>query len=137
MDNDPIRTAGREARRLERLGSGPLVCVFCGYADPVALIAVTPDWLLAQGIPRTLFEDHHSVGIHHDPELKLLICRNCHAKATEGLLRADVDMRPEPRPVLRVALMLEAEAGMHEDFAAAKRRWATLLRDELRKESGQ
>jgi hypothetical protein len=137
MDNNPIATAGRETRRLERLGSGPLVCILCGYTDAVALIAVKPEWLLANGVPRTLFERHHFLGEVHDPNAKVLICRNCHAKVTEGLLRADVSMRPEPHPVLRVALMLEASAVFHEEEAAALRRAATLLRKTIKEESIQ
>jgi hypothetical protein len=137
MDNDPIGTAGRETRRLERLGSGPCVCILCGYADPVAFVLVTLEWLDANGVPRSLFEKHHFLGEAHDPNAKVPICRNCHARATEGLLREGVSMRPEPNPVLRVALMLEAEAVLFEDLAAAKRRSAELLREALREESIQ
>lgn len=128
IDNDPIGTAGRATKRSQRLGSGPQVCPFCGYADPVALIRVTAEWLREHDVPSTLFEGHHPLGENHDPELTVLICRNCHAKATEGLLCAGISMRPEPNPVARVALMLDAMAELDETQAAARRRCAELLR---------
>jgi hypothetical protein len=134
MDKDPIKTAGREKRRQERLCSSPRVCPFCGCVDPIALIAVAPEWLLAKGVPRTLFEGHHSVGEAHDPELIVLICRNCHAKATERLLCAGVSMRPAPDPVTRVALILDALAEFFEMLVAALRRWAETLRKSTRPE---
>jgi len=137
MDNDPIRTAGRETRRLERLGSGPLVCILCGYTDPVALIPVSKAWLQEHGVPRSLLEDHPFYGENHDPEATVLICRNCHAVVHEGLLQAGVSLLPEPDPVARVALMLDAEAVFFEALAAAKRRSAKILRDVVRKEPVQ
>lgn len=119
-------------RRQARLGDGPHICILCGCSDPVALIDKTPDWLEHHSIPKTLFEQHHPAGRHHDPELTVFICRNCHAEATEGLLQAGVSMRPEPDPVLQVALMLDALAVFLEVLAAALRRWAELLRNSLR-----
>jgi hypothetical protein len=132
MDGDPIGTTIRGERRQARLGDGPHVCILCGCSDPVALIDKTPDWLKHHGIPKTLFEQHHPAGRHHDPELTVLICRNCHAVATEGHLQAGVSMRPEPNPFLRVARKLDAEAVFLEELAAANRRSAELLRNSLR-----
>ena len=124
MDKDPIGTASREMQRLARLGDSPYVCILCGCTDPVTLIRVRADWLEARGAPRNLFHDHHIVGENHDPDLTVLICRNCHAKATEGLLRAGVSMMEESDRNTREALRLEGLAEFHEDVAAALRRWA-------------
>jgi hypothetical protein len=91
MDRDPIKTAIRETRRENRLGQ-LRVCFLCGYADPVAFVVVTPEWSIEKGVPRSFFEKHHPNGEEHDREFKMPICRNCHARATEGLLRAGVTM---------------------------------------------
>ncbi len=132
MDGDPIGTTTRSERRQGRLGDGPHVCILCGCSDPVALIDKTPDWLEHHSIPKTLFEQHHPAGRHHDPELTVLICRNCHAVATEGHLQASVSMRPEPDPILRVATMLEALAVFLKILATALLGWAELLRNSRR-----
>ncbi len=132
MDQESIRTDIRSRRRHARFGDGPHNCILCGCSDPVALIDKTPDWLEHHRIPKTIFEQHHLAGRHHDPELTVLICRNCHAEATEGLLQAGVSMRPERNPVLRVALRLEARAVFLEALAASDRQSAELLRNSLR-----
>jgi hypothetical protein len=124
IDNDPIGTAGREVKKLARLGDRALVCFLCGYSDPVALISVSPEWLRTNGCPTTLFEDHHIVGKNHDPKLTQLICRNCHAMAGEGLLRAGVSMTRERDPNVHEALRLEGLATFHEQVAASLRAWA-------------
>jgi hypothetical protein len=43
--------------------------------------------------------------------------------------------KPEPNPVERVALMLDGDAEFLEQFAAAQRRKAELLRQTLRMEN--
>ncbi len=127
MDRDPIGTAIRRQQRQVRLGGGPRICILCGCSDPIALIAKTEDWLERH----TLFELHHPAGQHHDPELTVLICRNCHAMLHEGLLQAGVNMRPEPEPIMRVATMLDALAVFFKMFAAALSKWAELLKNSL------
>jgi hypothetical protein len=133
-DVDPSRTARREMNRLSRFGSGPLVCMDCGYADPVGLIPVTAEWLKAKGVPSSLFEGDHAVGRAHDPEFIIPICRNCHAEVTENRLRAGISMRSEPDQNTREALRLEALALFHEKTAEALRRWAAekLLKEEAK-----
>ena len=128
MDCNPIQTAGRNKRRQERHGGGSSVCMLCGYPDLVALIRVSPEWLTVHGCQRSLLEKHHLAGRNHDSELTVPLCRNCHAEATEGFLKAGVSMRPEPNPIARVALQLDAQAIFHEDLAASNRRSAELLR---------
>ncbi len=130
IDKDPIRTAIRRTRQHARLAGGTPACLLCGYANPVALISVTPHWLKAHGVvvQRSLLDKDHIVGKKHDPELTAPLCRNCHAEKTDGLLQAGVSMRPELDPLARIALKMEAEAVFHEMLAAAKRRDAVLIR---------
>jgi hypothetical protein len=110
IDRYPVRTAGRKMRKRERLGGGPYICPLCGETDPVSLLLVTSEWLDKKGVPTTLFEEHHFLIRAHDSEATVLLCRNCHAKATEGILMAGVTMRPEPNREIRWALKLEALA---------------------------
>ena len=128
-DNNPIATARRRARHMARFGPGPLICILCGYPDPVALIPVTIRWLEDHGVPRSLLEGHHVYYRNHDPDTIVPVCRNCHAELTEGTRQAGVNMHPEPNPVLRVALMLEASAVFHEKQADAERQMAKTLRE--------
>lgn len=123
-DIDPSRTARREMRRLSRFGDAPLVCFLCDYADPVGLIAVTAEWLKAQGVPSSLFEGDHIVGRVHDPDFIVAICRNCHAEVTERRFREGISMRPELDQNTREALRLRSLAMFHEKTAEALRRWA-------------
>lgn len=134
IDVDPIGTARREERRLARLGSANPICILCGCIDPVALLPVEVGWLEAHAVPRSLFEGHHVVGENHDPHFIVLICRNCHAKAGEGLLQAGIPMLPEPDALMRVCLMLDGWAVHHEMIAAANRRAAALLRSYRQKD---
>lgn len=132
-DRDPIGSAIRRTRRDERLGEGPRVCLLCGYAELEALIPVTLGWLRDHGISdlQRLLEDHHVYGKAHDPEFVVPLCRNCHAEVTEGLRQEGVSMLPEPNPVARVAIALDARAFFCEREAAALRRQAAILRETL------
>ena len=62
------------------------VCVLCGYANPVALIAAN----------RTLLEEHHVFGAAFDDDTRIPLCRNCHAEVTEGIRATGASMRPQP-----------------------------------------
>lgn len=86
----------------------------------------TLGWLKDR-VPRRLLEEHHVVGENHDPNLVVLLCRNCHWKITEGNLQAGIDMQYEPDLQKRVATMLKAEAVFFEMFAESLWQWATLL----------
>jgi hypothetical protein len=56
-----------------------------------------------------------------------MLCRNCHFLVHEGYLQAGIDLRYEPNPQKRVALMLRALAAFFEILAATIRQWAALL----------
>lgn len=106
MDADPARTAARRKRRLERLGPES-ACALCGESDPVVLIVVL----------RTLLQGHHVFGWKRDPKCTVILCRNCHAKVTEDLLKAGVPMVRERDPRKRAAYALLSGAVFFKRYA--------------------
>ena len=46
--------------------------------------------------PRALLERHHPGGESNDPDLTVVVCRNCHALNTEGQLVLDVELEHDP-----------------------------------------
>jgi hypothetical protein len=117
---NPARAARRKTELRERLGAERPVCVYCGYAEPVAL----------RGVSRKFLREHHVLGRNHDPNLTVFVCLNCHALLhDEILLNAEVDLQPEPDSAKRVATMLRAEAVHFEMFASSKRKQAALLEE--------
>ena len=117
LSQNTARAARRKTELREKLGSERPVCLYCGYAEPVALRRVS----------RKFLEVHHPLGRNHDPSLKVFVCRNCHVLLHERLFDAEVDLQPKPDPVKRVATMLRAEAVHFEMLASTKRRQAALL----------
>lgn len=120
LPQNPARAARRQIELCEKLGNERPVCAYCGCAEPVLL----------RRLSRKFLEDHHLLGKNHDPDLTIYACRNCHALIHEGLIDAEVDLRPESEPVKRVAMMLRAEAVQCEMLAQTKRRQAALLEKE-------
>jgi hypothetical protein len=127
IDSDPAKTAARENRRLERLGDGPHVCLICSETDPIVLTPTKAGWLLEMGVPVRLLEGHHLYARAHDPDTIVPLCRNCHAKVTEGLLRAGVNMKPTPDEVTRLAEMLKARATFSRQMADKDDEWASMV----------
>jgi hypothetical protein len=107
MDQDPNRTALREARRLSRVNC--YGCAFCGCRDRA-------------------FEWHHPFGVHHDPRFKIPVCFQHHRMLTEGQLQGRISLSFEPNANKRVVCILEAEIAFMEDWIKAKRRVLELLR---------
>jgi hypothetical protein len=103
MDELPIKTARRLARRAEQLR-----CLQCGR--------------------KIGLEQHHVAGRNHDGEFVAPLCRACHAQVTENLRRADVDMRYESNSVERVGQALKATAVFLHMLAEALWRWAEWLK---------
>src|SRR6266852_4543263 len=58
---NPLRTAQREAKKLEKLGPDAS-CFCCGESDIACL------------------EIEHTVGRNRDPKFKRVVCSNCHLK---------------------------------------------------------
>jgi hypothetical protein len=79
---DPIANDGRAQRRKHALGPDA-ACALCGERTPEALSRVG----------RTILEEHHGAGRANDPDLTVVLCRNCHARVTEDQRRLGVDLR--------------------------------------------
>lgn len=137
MDQDPIKTAMREARRQKRFSTEYPICFLCPESDLETLTPVTLGWLEAHGmgVPRILIELHHHYGEAHDPNLIVPLCLNCHRKVTEGLAKEGVGMKAEVDTVVRTVLMLDADAAFFEKFAASRRRMADDLRKTVQQEN--
>jgi hypothetical protein len=135
-DQQPIRTARRNAVRQERLGTNAF-CLFCGYACLESLTQASRKWLEEKGISKDwidrLLEEHHIVGEAHDADLIVTLCLNCHRGITEGLTREGVSMSPEKNLSKLIALMLRASAVLFESLARSYRNWASLLEGEVEK----
>jgi hypothetical protein len=135
-DQNPIRSAAREALRKERFGANDF-CFFCGYACLESLTQVSRNWLEARGLPteviEKLFEDHHVHGEAHDPNLTVTLCLNCHRAITEGLTRGGATMSPENNIVKSTAIRLRASAAFFDLLAISYRNCAKQLESEYEK----
>ena len=129
-DQDPRRTARRNAHRKNRFGSNNF-CLFCGYACLESLTQVSRRWLEANGIPAELLdrllEEHHVHGKAHDPDLLVTLCLNCHREITEKLVREGISMRPEKNLQKFIALKLRGSAVLLESLASSFRDSASSL----------
>jgi len=106
MDEKPIETARRNARRLEQ-GR----CLLCGRTG-------------------VLIELDHTAGQNHDEFLKAPLCIPCHAMVTEFRRRADADMRSQPDSQNSVKCSLKSTAVFLGNLAEAMFRWADKLETE-------
>lgn len=127
MDPNPIRNDARKAQRGRSLGAHA-ACALCGYANPEALIRVR----------RSLLEHHHVCAKANDPELTVVLCRNCHAEVTEGQRVAGVRFGA-PATVLHqftaalasLAVFVWALGGRFADWATAFTAFIARLDQEL------
>ena len=119
-------TAARTSKRLRKFGPNP-TCWRCGYQNPTGL--VDPE---APTSPKVIniFEAHHAVGQHHDPELTIAVCRNCHAELTEALRAQGVPMRSQTSLAETLIAVLTALALFFRELADAFMRYVARLRTE-------
>ena len=108
-DNDPKKTARREARQQRRLPPNA-VCISCGESAPEIL------------------EQHHAAGAAHDRELTAVLCKNCHGKATEGQLREDISLGATDNFPDHVAAILGALAAFFRFLADSLDRLASQVK---------
>jgi hypothetical protein len=73
------------------------------------------------------FQDHHTAGQKHDPQLKAPLCEMHHREIHEQLLCAGISLTYEPDPAKRVAKALRAMAVYKRAEADAMDRMANLL----------
>jgi len=125
VDRDPIKTAVRNAKREQRLGSDA-ACGLCGLAELAALRVVT-DPALIDAVLQALRARHHPGCRAHDSELTIILCLNCHAIVTESQLRGAVPMVPQPNELERQIARQRALATFFQDLADAEDRAAEAL----------
>ena len=121
------QTAARNARRKRAIGCES-VCVRCRYANPFGMI--DPGSKGAKDALR-LFEEHHLVGRNHDPALKTLFCRNCHAELHAKYRDGAVELEKCLSFAETLMAMLTALAILFRDLADALMRWVERIRNEL------
>ena len=88
-EEDPIGNDRRKSRQSRRLPPDA-ACALCGETDPTALLNRP-----ASALPPTLLEAHHALGEANASDVIVVLCRNCHAKATEA--QRDVEALPPGR----------------------------------------
>lgn len=112
VDRDPTRTAAREARRRKLLGPDAS-CALCGVR-----------WLeMLRNACAGLLEKHHVLGRAHDPELTIVLCHNCHTRATEAQRRGEVPMKPQSNVIDRAIAALKSLEAFLEAALDALARW--------------
>ena len=116
----PLRTARRQSKRIERLGSDQPICLLCGCSEPMLLRPIT----------RRFAEEHHLLGRANDSILILALCFNCHALVTENLHEAGVRMERERYRKKFAANAFRALAAHHKMLSDAFWRYATFMETE-------
>jgi hypothetical protein len=113
---DLVGTEVRHAKRQKRLGADAS-CFLCGEPQLECLTKTS----------RGVLERHHVAGRANDGTLTVVLCLNCHRKATERVEAAGVSMG-EPSDVLeRLVMILRALAEFLHLLADAAIRWAGQL----------
>jgi hypothetical protein len=114
---DPIGVDYRKSRQARRLPAGA-ACAFCGETQICTLR--TPR--------RSILEHHHAAGQANDETLIVVLCLNCHAKATAGQLDAGaLPAGTAPSVVERQELALRSLGSFAELMAEACYRWGDQL----------
>ena len=126
-DVDPIRTAGREKCRRDRLGDSPM-CLLCGRTNPIGLTPVPLARVPRSARAMSLFENHHVTGKVNDPDFTVCLCRFCHALITDGIAQAGVSMRPPASPAEQMNRRLSAFGVLLDNAADALFKWAEEIR---------
>jgi hypothetical protein len=109
-DKNPKRAARREGKQQRRVPAGA-VCARCGKSKPY------------------LLELHHPMGKAHEADLVVILCKNCHAEATEGQLREEVPLSATDNLLDRVAAIFDALATFFRFLAESFNRLAGQVRD--------
>ena len=97
MPHDPMDGPRRRHRRQQRLGPDAR-CVRCGETNPECLMPVG----------RSILEQHHVAGEAHEPELTIVVCRNCHALFSAAQQDDGVPLTPQPTVLERVIAATKA-----------------------------
>jgi hypothetical protein len=106
------------------------MCLFCAIDDPLVLIPRPLRWLKYR-VRRSVLEKHHVLARNHNPDFIVLLCRNCHAKVSEGYLQAGIELKREPNSRKRIVHMLRAQAVFLRELAERNCQWAADLCNEV------
>jgi hypothetical protein len=109
-DKNPKKNARREAKQRRRLPPDA-VCSICGESAP------------------HLLEEHHVMGQAHEGTVTIILCKNCHGKATEGQLREEVELRATDTFLERIAAIFGSLAAFFRFLAEAFDRLAKQVKD--------
>ncbi len=115
---DPIGNDARNARRVRKLPAGA-ACALCGTTESTALEKVD-----RRKVPH-LLEAHHAGGHHNDEALVVVLCRNCHARATAAQWDAGALAKGKPPTALhQLAQLLRSLASFFALLAHCLFSWA-------------
>ena len=116
MDMNPRQTAGREERRLQKLG-GANACAFCGESNLECL---------------RILENHHVGGRVNDPQTKIPLCFNCHRKATEMQMQEEAILSRQPTPLEAIVAVISCWIAFLESCCQTLRAWLERLNEFIR-----
>jgi hypothetical protein len=118
LTENPLQTELRRMRRLRELGSDDALCCLCGENDPATLTRCR----------KTIMEKHHVSGQSNDPDMLVVVCLNCHRKATEKQRKFGVELCHGERNVLEKLLnVLKSLASFFQLLADSLLLWAQRL----------
>jgi hypothetical protein len=126
-DPDPIQNEVRRRRKARPLPPDA-ACALCGETDPAALRKTTVRRSTLQ-----LLQAHHPLGEANDQEVEVVLCRNCHAKATAA--QQDAGALPAgraPTCLERFVLAMRSLAAFFRQLADSFQRWADQVADVVR-----
>jgi len=116
---DPIAADVRKARAARRLPPGA-ACALCGEPD-VRVLA-------QRRTTKSILEIHHALGRENDLGGWVVLCLNCHARASNAQRDAGVfDQMSGPNDLERLRSAVRSLASFHELQATSFSHWADRL----------
>ena len=109
-----IRDEGVRAARERKFGPDAC-CARCGITDLDKLVHFN----------RTVLDDHHIFGANHAPEVTEMLCRNCHAEATEEMRKGGAVLREQSTVLDTVAAVMHNQGVTLEAWSKMSKEWAS------------
>lgn len=117
MSEDPMKTEKRRAKRELMIGRDQ-ACALCGVSELFALMR---------------FDEHHAAAKAHDPNLTVVLCLNCHARATETQRQEGVRFKPQSTLIETVIAGLTSILAFFRDLCDGLERFVEMLRESVRR----
>jgi len=116
-ESDPIKNDARRRHQSRRLPEGA-ACALCGEINPEVL----------RSPARSILEMHHAAGEANDPNLIVVLCQNCHRRATNAQ-RDQAALPPgiAPSSLERLQLALRSLGAFFSSLAESCLTWAETL----------